>query len=217
MGIFKQVLFLFDRPEKDEIFERIEKDAISSKYWFYFGGFFIFVLVSFFAMLSFFIVMKKPSHPTTFWVDSQSRVISETITLAYPIQSIENVVDWSELAIQQTYAFDFHNIVSQIQDSSKYFTDNGYANFIASLNSKDVLKSVKDNQVLVSLTLKSRPFPIATGGFGDNYWWRLRAHGVLTYTATNTKSNEVMLEILITRAPTYKNPKGFAIEQFIII
>lgn len=215
MKIFNTLFkFLIKQPE-DSIAERIDREPITSKYWFNLGGALVLSLLTVVIGSIILIQRQKHSPPITNAVNMSKNTIEEIVTLPFPHQSFNNVSGWLNEAIETSYAFDFNNIEEQIVNAEYYFTPTGYAMYLKAIESSHIKEEVIKGRLKIGLVPIQNPVAINSGVVGDTEFWRVRVPILTSYYAGREPViQKNMVEVLIIRVPAYKNPKGLAITEF---
>lgn len=138
----------------------------------------------------------------------------------YPLNSAmmskTEVLQWSNMAVIAAYTFSFVNWQKQLEQASNYFTTEGWKDFQSSLKESNVLKDVLDKKLVMNAVANSTPVVEQEGIINGDYTWKVQLPLTLTFqsAATSTTQRNVIVNMLITRVPLSKNPKGIAIAEF---
>lgn len=220
--MLKKILFILDKPLKDEVFERIEKEPVVNKSWNYLGGVFLCILCAFIALLITIIRLWTPYIPYVYGVNIVNGAINtnkviKMYTLPYAQQSAKSLSYWLMDAIEISYSFDFLNFDQQKNRAAFYFTDDGYKSYLFALESNKIEQTVKEKKLEISIISTKDPIWLGEEGFGENYMWKYRVPVLITYNGgKNPIVQSYVVDITIIRVPSYKNHKGLAISQFTI-
>lgn len=232
--MFKRFLYFLDRPPEDDLLRRIEKEPITNKY-------FMALSLSIIASLSIIVLGcvsiylykgKEFMSPMTFSVKELPAVKeidqagqeylrhggyeqNQIIVLPQPHQSLKNVVNWLKIALMNTYSFSFLDFDKNVENSSYYFTPEGYASYKRSLELVGVKNSLEANLMTVSLVPLSEPILLIGGDIGDVQYWQFRTEVLINYSTGSQKSNKkYIVDVIVESVPPWRSPKGLGISQY---
>jgi intracellular multiplication protein IcmL len=122
---------------------------------------------------------------------------------------------WAGKAAVSAYTFDFANYNKQLDNLRHYFTQGGWDNYRASISG--LINSVIQNQVFISSVVIGMPVIIKQGDFEGVYSWQIQMPFlVTTQSAETTSSKHFNVTLTIVKVPTWKNPAGIGIDQFVM-
>jgi hypothetical protein len=217
----KPVLDALDRSPQDELLERIEKEAVSKKYWVALGGSILLLLGTMLINGGTMLKKQKIQPAPLLTVVKKDGVLDPAtiqqvpLTLEFPHQSFKNVSNWIEDAIGVTYSFGFLNIDQQIEKAEFYFTPAGYETYKMALNTSGVRKEIIEKKLEVSTITMQEPVLINGGINGDTEFWRFRVPVLVSFSGGKEAVIEKrMVELLVLRVPSYLSHKGLAIAEY---
>lgn len=213
--MFKAILDMLDKVPEDSLTERINKDPVGKKYYFYLGGAILFsicfIMVSMLSITKF----KNSVAPPTFMIKTESMEIEQIITLPFPHQSLKNVQSWLTDAIMTAYSFNFNTYHEQVAAAEFYFTPEGYATYVQSLRLNRIEEEVVGKNILISSIPIQDPILINAGMVGDTEFWRFRVPILVSYIGGKEVINEkFIVETLVLRVPAYQNHRALGIAEF---
>ncbi|MDQ5884425.1 MAG: intracellular multiplication protein IcmL [Pseudomonadota bacterium] len=127
------------------------------------------------------------------------------------------VRQWANIAVVDTYTFDFVNYEKSLEQVSQYFTDNGWYTFLRSLNDSNNLPTVIRKKLVVSAVAIKPPSILMKGILNGVYSWRIQIPMLVTYqSASDFIQQSLVVTLLVSRISTLENPKGLGIDQFIV-
>lgn len=211
----KDILYSLDKPPIDSISERLDREAITHKYWLNLGlAIILSVLTSLVAIFTLF-KRSEPVVPITASVNQAKNKVSQIITLPFPHQSFQNVSGWVFDAIMSSYTFNFSNFDEAVEKSSYFYTPDGYKMYLNALEASKVKKDVLGKQLDVSIVPLQSPVLINSGVFGKTEFWRFGIPVLVSYYGGKVPVvQKQRIEVLVLRVPAYQNPKGLAISEF---
>jgi len=126
------------------------------------------------------------------------------------------LITWASKAAVAAYTYDFVNSDKQMAIARSYFTDAGWTVFQKSLI--PLITSIKQNQLFVSGVVTGPPVISNQGELpGRGYVWRIQLPFLVTYQSSDaTTRKKFTVTVTIVKVPTWKNPAGIGIDQFVM-
>jgi len=126
------------------------------------------------------------------------------------------LIQWASKAAVAAYTFDFVNYDKQASLVRPYFTDAGWNDYVRSISG--LIQTIKQNQLLVNGVVSGTPVISNQGDLtGRGYVWRVQMPFLVTYQSSEgTSKKSFNVAISIIRVPTWKNPSGIGIDQFVM-
>lgn len=221
--MFKQLLESLDIQEKDSLDDRINKEAISKKYWLALGGslalLFLTIVLSLFTMMSRGKILPTPIISVVVKNQQVNESTAKLLpyTLPEPQLSFKNVSRWLQIAVGEIFTFSFVNMDEQLLNAKQYFTERGYQTYKDALVAKGIETDVKERNLEVSLIPAGAPIMINGNKVGGKEFWRFVVPAILSvYGGKTTVVENYQVEVLIIKVPSYVNHKGIAIAEFMI-
>ena len=214
----KEIIYALDRPPKDSIAERLDKESVTKKYWFNMGISIVILLIT--CIISAVTIVKSstPKVPYTMAVNIKQNKGYEITTLPYPHQSFKNVSGWLFDAIMLSYSFNFNNYYSQVEKSSYFFTPQGYDMYLKALTASKIETDIMLKKLDITTVPLQEPVLINSGVFSSTEFWRFRVPVLVSYYGGKTPViQKQLIEVLILRVPAHNNPKGLSISEFNMI
>lgn len=123
------------------------------------------------------------------------------------------VSQWLTTCIGNIYRFDFVNYREQFDKNQTCFTDAGFADFKAAIESKR-LPTVLENGLVSNAVVTQVPVVIDKREVRGVHYWKVRVPIVITMVnKTRQSTNNVMLTAIVARVQPIRNPSGIAISQ----
>lgn len=218
----KQILDLLDKQEKDEINNRIDKEAISSKYWLFFG---LSIVSLWLAMIANIVVLfgNGETPPATLYTAIPKGKGYEPKpgairNFANSHNTLKNVTSWVKEAIGESYSFGFLNFDKQVKSVEVYFTPEGYNSYVKALENSKIGEAVYKKKLEISIVAYKEPILIHSGFYQDEEFWRFKTPVVVSYFGGKEAIREkYYLETLVKKVPSYKNPRMLAIHEYVMI
>jgi len=126
------------------------------------------------------------------------------------------LLTWASKAAVAAYTFDFVNYNKQIAAARHYFTEDGWAGYQSAVSG--LIATIAQNQLFVNGVVSGPPVISNEGDLsGRGYVWRVQLPFLVTYQAAETLSRQnYMVVMTIVKVPTWKNPEGIGIDQFVM-
>jgi len=134
-----------------------------------------------------------------------------------PNLSPDTIVRWASKAAILAYTFSFENYNNQIKASRPYFTEDGWQDYLGSVNK--LINTIVQNQLIINGVVSGTPV-ISNQGIlpGKGYVWRIQIPFLVTYQSANTSvKRNYYVVISIVRVPTNVNKQGIGIDQFLMV
>ncbi|MBV8801697.1 MAG: DotI/IcmL/TraM family protein [Gammaproteobacteria bacterium] len=127
------------------------------------------------------------------------------------------LITWANKAVVAAYTFNFVNYDSELSKARPYFTEAGWNVYGALI--APVIQTVKQNQLFVSGVVVGPPVISNQGELpGKGYVWRIQLPFLVTYQSADNISQQSFTVILtIVKVPTWINPTGIGIDQFVMV
>ena len=115
-----------------------------------------------------------------------------------------------------TYNFDANEYKQQLALIRPYFTDAGWQSYQSSI--RGLINTIFQNQLAVNSVVSGTPVISNQGEFpGHGYTWRIQIPFLVTYLSSEqTRREAYTVTLTIVKVPTYINPAGIGIDQFIM-
>ncbi len=135
--------------------------------------------------------------------------------LERPNVSTKALLSWVTLAATATFTFDFVNFETQVDQLKNYFTNDGYANFSASLQNTAMLTTIQEKKLILSAVATGPAIVLTEEELGDKHSWRIQVPILVRYQSANVnETRQELVEVLVTQVPTSDAPKGIGIAQY---
>jgi intracellular multiplication protein IcmL len=150
-----------------------------------------------------------------FATTSDGRVL-QMAPLDQPNLPTSKVLSWATEAAAETMTFNFSDYRKRLQDSSRFFTRNGWQTFNDALSKSNLLEAVQSLQQVVTAAPRAAPVILQEGLVNNVYQWQVQIPFNITYQAGSKEDNHAQLiTLVIVRVSTLETPDGIAIDQWI--
>ena len=129
----------------------------------------------------------------------------------------DTILKWASTGATLAYTFDFLNYNKQIAAARPFFTAEGWQEYLASVRS--LVSTIVQNQLFVYGVVSGTPVISNQGSMPrQGYVWRAQIPFLVTYESANaTTTQNFIVVVTIVRVPTYLNPQGIGIDQFVMV
>lgn len=128
----------------------------------------------------------------------------------------DTILRWGSKAATIAYTFDFLDYANQIAAARPYFTNDGWQDYLRSVNT--LITTITEKKLIVYGVVSGPPVISNEGALmGREYVWRIQIPFLVTYLSGSDKKTKNFYVILtIVRVPTEVNPQGIGIDQFVM-
>lgn len=178
------------------------------------------LLVSFFLNVVFIgiVYYQIVNRPTpVYFATNEDGTLKELIPLNEPFVSQEQLLTWASQAALASYSFNFLDYSSNLQNARKYFTPNGYNNFVNALEDSGNLQTVIQRRLVVKPVITDVPIIVKEGLVErGRYGWRIQIPMLIQYVSASDKIEQpVLVTLLVWRVSTLSSSQGIAIESLV--
>ncbi len=165
--------------------------------------------------LFFFVINTRQTEYVYFATTEDGRLVP-MLPLSEPNLSTPALMSWVAQSTTETMTFGFHDFRKRLQESSRFFTRSGWASFTRALESSRIIETVENNQQVVVAAPRSAPVVVSEGIQNGRYQWEVEMPMTVTYRAgSQTRSDNLLIRLLLVRVPKLESPNGVGIEQWI--
>lgn len=143
--------------------------------------------------------------------------IVPVIAPSEPMVTPEALNDWASRVVTATYTYSFRDWREKFSALKRDFTSRGWGSFTRALERSNMLEVVRNDQVFVSSVPLGAPIVVREGVMDDGrYAWRLEIPLRVTYEgASNRRTQDLLIELLVVRANLLEHRSGLAVQQFV--
>ena len=140
------------------------------------------------------------------------------VALNEPNLSTPALMSWVAQAATEVMTFGFNDYRRRLQESSRNFTRRGWESFTGALQRSRIIEMVEANQQVVTAAPQGAPIVVSEGLVAGRYQWEVQLPLVLTYqSGAKTRTDKLLVTIIIVRVPRLESPNGVGIEQWVAI
>ncbi len=196
-----------DEPEALETFERIKKLALVQA-----------IIIS---IVTLFLVLEIPFTRPIYYYNAMSpdKKLSSLYGLDTPNMTNRAILAWATTSITEVLTMGFGDMDVRLPDQENKFTKKGWEEFLKLFRKLDAYTTFKQSQLVLTTVPSNTPVIIRQGmNFDKEYQWNVQMPIIMTYATNNNvmqrENRIVTLEIV--RVPTYMNPWGIGIKNWIM-
>lgn len=159
------------------------------------------------------------THPpqSEYFATSIYSRLTPLTALDRPNQSDSSVLLWSTQAAISAYTLNFGNYQSQLALVNRFFTRNGWSNFITALNRAQVLQQITAEKLEVTTVATKAPVILDKGVLNGLYSWRIQLPILVNFQGSGDRvQRRFLVTMLVTRVPTKHSARGIGIAQFVV-
>jgi hypothetical protein len=160
------------------------------------------------------LLTRKPDREY-FTVDSAGRVIPIR-ALSEPFVTDTFLLNWVNEQVSRAYSMDPVNYRRQAEDLSSSFTQDGYQQFIASLQESGTIEFMTKNLLVSTATARGTPVIVEQGEIRGTHFWKVQIPMLVQYrSAIKGAEKKRMVAVTVVRRQTLENPLGIGISQIV--
>jgi intracellular multiplication protein IcmL len=128
------------------------------------------------------------------------------------------LMSWVAQAATEVMTFGFNDYRRRLQEASRNFTRRGWESFTQALQRSRIIEMVEANQQVVTAAPAGAPILQSEGLVNGRYQWVVQIPMVITYQAgSRTRSDSLLVRVVIVRVPRLESPNGVGIEQWVAV
>jgi len=167
------------------------------------------------ALVSYISTSKAQDHYFATTADGR---IMQLVPLEIANMQPSALLSWAAQSATEIMTFGFHDYQRRLQSSSRLFTRHGWETFASALQKSRTIESVDALQQVVSAKPRSAPILRQEGVVGGRYRWVIDLPLTVTYQSGSTsRTDNLMVRMVIDRVSSLENPNGVGIEQWVAV
>jgi intracellular multiplication protein IcmL len=165
----------------------------------------------------YFIIHVNQAENRYFATTEDGRLIP-MVSLMEPNLSTPALMSWVAQAATEVMTFGFNDYRRRLQEASRSFTRRGWESFTQALQKARIIEMVEANEQVVTAAPQGAPILKSEGLVAGRYQWVVQMPLVVTYqSGARTKSDSLLVTVVIVRVPRLESPNGIGIEQWIAV
>ncbi len=145
--------------------------------------------------------------------------IMQLIPLDQPSMMRSELYAWVIQAVSDTLTFGYHDYQRRLQESTKYFTIDGWETFTTMVQNMQLLDMVGRRKLLVKAYPMSAPELQQEGVFNGRYRWVMVINFKMEMSGRGSGggTQNLRLRLTVERVPVLENIKGIAIKRWEVL
>lgn len=165
----------------------------------------------------YFVIQVHQPENKYFATTEDGRLVPMT-PLNEPNLSTPALMSWVAQASTEVMTFGFNDYRRRLQEASRNFTRRGWESFTQALQKARIIEMVETKQQVVTAAPQGAPILESEGLVAGRYQWVIQLPLVLTYqSGALTKSDSLLVTVVVVRVPRLESPNGVGIEQWIAV
>ncbi len=174
-------------------------------------------IIVFLIMAIFFVIHKNQPENRYFATTEDGRLVP-MVPLNQANLSAPALMSWAAQAATEVMTFGFNDYRRRLQESSRNFTRRGWESFTLALERARIIEMVEANQQVVTAAPRGAPILQSEGLVNGRYQWTVQIPMIVTYqSGSKTRSDQLLVTIVVVRTPRLESPNGVGIEQWIAV
>ncbi|MBF13696.1 MAG: type IV secretion protein DotI [Legionellales bacterium] len=163
------------------------------------------------------VIYLSDNKPRNFYFAARSDgVIIPIQPLSQPVVSQSQLTAWASSAIISVFSYDYLRYRSQLQESQQFFSPDGWREFSQSLKGSGNLITVLQQKLLLSAVPTGSAVITKSGLLNRVFTWQIQMPILVTFqSASEVRSQSLLVNVQVSRVPVQNNPQGIAITRFV--
>lgn len=142
--------------------------------------------------------------------------IMQLLPLDQPNMTPAALMSWVAQAATEVMTFGYHDYQRRFQEASRHFTKSGWESFTSAMQKSHIMDAVQSAKQVVTASPRSAPVLVQQGVFNGRYRWVLQMPIQVGYQGmSNTRVDNLKLNLVVERVPSLENPNGVGIAQWV--
>ncbi|MBI2234945.1 MAG: type IVB secretion system apparatus protein IcmL/DotI [Micavibrio aeruginosavorus] len=165
----------------------------------------------------FFVIHTNQPENRYFATTEDGRLVP-MVPLNQPNLSSPALMSWVAQSATEVMTFGFNDYRRRLQESSRNFTRRGWESFTQALQRARIIEMVETNQQVVTAAPQGAPILQSEGLVNGRYQWTVQIPMIVTYqSGAKTRSDRLLVTVVVVRTPRLESPNGVGIEQWIAV
>jgi intracellular multiplication protein IcmL len=172
------------------------------------------IIIGLLGAMYFVIQVHQPEN--RYFATTEDGRLVPMVPLNEPNLSTPALMSWVAQASTEVMTFGFNDYRRRLQEASRNFTRPGWESFTLALQRSRIMEMVEANQQVVTAAPQGAPIVVSEGLVAGRYQWQIQLPLVVTYqSGAKTRSDNLLVTLVIVRVPRLENANGVGIEQWI--
>ncbi len=161
-------------------------------------------------------VIRIHQPENRYFATTEDGRLIQMVPLNLPNLSTPALMSWVAQASTEVMTFGFNDYKRRLQEASRNFTKQGWTSFTDALNKSRIMEGVVQNSQVVTAAPRSAPILISEANVNGQYQWIVELPLNVTYqSGSKTRSDNLLVTLVIVRVSKLESPNGLGIQQWI--
>lgn len=161
----------------------------------------------------------NPTRPVYFATDKVGKLI-RIVPVSQPGMTTEDAMAWAEKVVEKSYAYDYVNYRTQLQEAQRYFTSYGWRNYMSALKASNNLVALTERKWVVTANVVDKPKLLTQGILAGAYAWKFEMPLLVTnwappYNEASKFTNPLIVTVIVQRQPILQSVDGLGVVQMV--
>jgi intracellular multiplication protein IcmL len=176
----------------------------------------VIVIVGLLGAMFYVISVHQPEN--RYFATTEDGRLIPMLGLHEPNLSTPALMSWVAQATTEVMTFGFNDYRRRLQESSHNFTKTGWESFTKAMQNARIIEMVEANQQVITAAPQGAPILQSEGLINGRYQWMIQIPLILTYqSGAKTKSDALLVTVVVVRVPRLENASGVGIEQWVAV
>lgn len=167
-------------------------------------------------ILTFIVYMNTSKPQDRYFATTADGRIMQLMPLNQPNMTRAALLSWATTAATEVMTFGFHDYQRRLQEASRHFTRQGWESFTVAMQRSRLIEAVETQQQVLTAAPRSAAILTQEGVLDGKYRWVLQLPLMVTYRAgSQTRNDNIDVQLVIERVPSLESPNGVGIAQWI--
>ncbi len=141
----------------------------------------------------------------------------QTVDIAKPNMATDALLLWAANAASDVMTFRYDDVQHRLQQSSKWFTKEGWERFAAALQRSRIIDTITARNQTVSAQPNGKAYVFDSGVKDGRYRWTVYVPLTLEYKGSNGgRQDSLQVRLVIERVTTPANSYGIGIADWVV-
>lgn len=162
-------------------------------------------------------LLTREAPPPKYFATRPDGTTVPMTALDDPILNTSQLTNWVAKSVAKALTLDAKNYVGQVNENSSIFTYEGFEQYKAALQDSGTLELIKKKVMITSAAITSPPVIVDTLRTADGVlFWKIQVPMTVGYaSAKDSYTQQLIVNLVVTRVPTTERVDGVAISQFV--
>lgn len=169
-------------------------------------------------VLAIFFVIHTNQPENRYFATTEDGRLVPMISLDQPNLSTPALMSWVAQSSTEVMTFGFNDYRRRLQEASRNFTRRGWESFTQALQRSRIIEMVEANQQVLTAAPRGAPVLQSEGLAAGRYRWVVQLPMSVTYqSGSMTRTDNLLVTLVVVRVPRLESPNGVGIEQWIAV